>query len=194
MDRLLRVILAEICLLIAFFWVAADWQIPLYLIALVMLFQAATGTCGLYNMLHWNSCETIKRKDKNLKIAFIVVALVLAVVGSYASAVLTKNIFLEDLGAVSEPYSLALQYSGQNERNGTSEQFSILENAFDSFRMKYSQYQPFVVKFDGNFTSEMDDVSSALSGARSCMNRSDLACAHQELQKAQPILKKMMHG
>ncbi len=108
MDRLLRVILAEICILIAFFWVAVDWQIPLYLIALVMLFQAATGTCGLYNMLGRNSCETIKRKDKNLKTAFIVVALVLATAGSYASIVLTKNIFMDDLGKVNEPYSLAL--------------------------------------------------------------------------------------
>ena len=122
MDRLLRVILAEICILIAFFWVAVDWQIPLYLIALVMLFQAATGTCGLYNMLGWNSCETIKRKDKNLKTAFVVVALVLAVAGSYASIVLTKNIFMDDLGKVNEPYSLALQYSGQGEINATLEQ------------------------------------------------------------------------
>ena len=48
MDRLLRVILAEVCILVAFFWVAEEWQIPLYLIAAVMLFQAATATCGIY--------------------------------------------------------------------------------------------------------------------------------------------------
>ncbi|MDQ1262555.1 MAG: hypothetical protein QG575_1736, partial [Euryarchaeota archaeon] len=33
MDRLLRVILAEICILVAFFWATEVWQIPLYLIA-----------------------------------------------------------------------------------------------------------------------------------------------------------------
>lgn len=192
MDRLLRVILAEICILIAFFWVAIDWQIPLYLIALVMLFQAATGTCGLYNMLGWNSCETIKRKDKNLKAAFIVAALVLAVAGSYASIVLTKNIFMDDLGNVNEPYLLALQHSGQGELNATSEQQARLENAFGSFQTKYSQYQPFVTKSNGNFTPEMKNVSSAISSSRECLNRSDLACAHQELEKAKPIPQKWM--
>ena len=192
MDRLLRVILAEICILIAFFWVAVDWQIPLYLIALVMLFQAASGTCGLYNMLGRNSCETIKRKDKNLKTAFIVVALVLAIAGSYASMVLTKNIFMDDLGKVNEPYSLALQRSGHGELNATLEQQARLENAFGLFQIKYSQYQPFVAKSKGNFTSEMKKISSAISSSRECLNRSDLACVHQELEKAEPILQKWM--
>ena len=43
MDRLLRVILAEICILVAFFWVAEEWQIPLYLIAAVMLSPGGHG-------------------------------------------------------------------------------------------------------------------------------------------------------
>lgn len=192
MDRLLRIILAELCILIAFFWVAVDWQIPLYLIALIMLFQAATGTCGLYNMLGWNSCETIKRKDKNLKTAFVVVALVVAVAGSYASIVLTKNIFLDDLGKVNEPYSLALQYSGQGQTNDTLEQYANLENAFGSFQKKYSQYRPFVVKFDGNFTLEVNNISSAIYGSRESMNRSNLTGAHQELQKAEPIMQSLL--
>ena len=105
MDRLLRVILAEICILVAFFWVAEEWQIPLYLIAGVMLLQAGTATCSIYTLLGWNRCEIVRRKDKNLMTAFVVVALVLAVAGSYASAVLTKNIFLEDLGGVNESYA-----------------------------------------------------------------------------------------
>ncbi|MEI8002874.1 MAG: DUF2892 domain-containing protein, partial [Methanothrix sp.] len=108
MDRLLRVILAEICILVAFFWVTEEWQIPLYLIAGVMLLQAGTASCSIYTLLGWNRCEIVQRKDKNMMTAFIVVALLLAVAGSYASAVLTKNIFLEDLGSVNESYSSAM--------------------------------------------------------------------------------------
>ena len=130
MDRLLRVILAELCILVAFFWAAEEWQIPLYLIAGVMLLQAATATCGVYTLLGRNSCEIIKRQDKNLTTIFIVTALVLAVVGGYASAVMTKNIFLEDLGDVSEAYSLALQYSGEGDRENATEEFGKLESAF----------------------------------------------------------------
>ena len=86
MDRLLRVILAEVCILVAFFWVTVEWQIPLYLIAAVMLLQAATATCSINTILGWNSCEVVKRRDKNLMTAFVVVALLLAVAGSYGSA------------------------------------------------------------------------------------------------------------
>ncbi len=66
LDRLLRIIAAEVCVLAAFFWVSKEWQIVLYLLAAVLLFQAATGVCGFYNLLGWNTCENIKRKDKNL--------------------------------------------------------------------------------------------------------------------------------
>ncbi len=141
MDRLLRVILAELCILVAFFWAAEEWQIPLYLIAGVMLLQAATATCGVYTMLGRNSCEIIKRQDKNLMTIFIVTALVLAVVGSYASAVLTKNIFLEDLGDVSEAYSLALQYSGEGDRENATEEFGKLESTFGNFQAEIFQIQ-----------------------------------------------------
>ncbi|RQW81426.1 MAG: DUF2892 domain-containing protein [Methanothrix sp.] len=192
LDRLFRVILAEICLIIAFFWVAVDWQIPLYLITLVLLFQAATGNCGLYNLLGWNSCETIKRKDKNLKAAFVVVALFLAAAGVYASIALTTNAFHEDLRRVDEPYSLALNYSGQGDLNATRLQQADLMKAFGSFQNKYSQYQPFIVKSNGNFTSDMRETSSAISSSSECLNRSNLACAHRELLKAEPILQKWM--
>jgi hypothetical protein len=102
-DRLLRVILAEVCILVAFFWAPMEWQIPLYLVAAVMLLQAATSTCGLYNLLGWNSCEIVKRNDKKMVAGFVVVALAIALVGGYASAVLSKNIFLENLEQVKGP-------------------------------------------------------------------------------------------
>ncbi|MHC1686226.1 MAG: DUF2892 domain-containing protein [Methanothrix sp.] len=192
LDRLFRVILAEICLIIAFFWVAVDWQIPLYLITLVMLFQAATGNCGLYNMLGWNSCEVIKRKDKNLKAAFVAVALLLAAAGIYASITLTANAFHEDVRQVDEPYLLALNYSGQGDLNAARLQHADLMKAYGLFQNKYSQYQPFVLRSNGNFTSEMKEVSSAITSSRECLNRSDLACARQELAKAEPILQNWM--
>jgi len=93
-DRLIRVIIAEACILAAFFWAAENLQLLLLLAAAVMMIPVIKGNCGLYEMLGWSSCEIVKRKDKNIKTTFVVVALLLAVVGSFASAVLTKNIFL----------------------------------------------------------------------------------------------------
>ncbi len=190
-DRLLRVILAELFILVALFWVGREWQIPLYLIAALLLFQAATSTCGIYSLLGWNSCELVKRKDKKLMAAAVAAILVLAVAGSYASIALTKSIFLDDFRKVNEPYSLALQYSGQGERQKAAEQYEKLGSAFGAFREKYSEYRPLAVKFDGNFTDEMNNISEAISVTKEYIYQDNLTAAHEELQKAGPLLQRM---
>jgi hypothetical protein len=192
MDRFLRVILAEICILVAFFWVAEEWQIPLYLIAGVMLLQASTASCSIYALLGWNRCEIIQRKDKNLMTAFIVVALLLAVAGSYASAVLTKNIFLDDLGRVNESYVLALQSAGQGQKENAIIQYGKLDSAFAAFQGKYSKYRPLTVKFDGNFTAQMSNISAAISGSKEDIRLGNLTSGHDELKTAGPNIEKML--
>jgi len=191
MDRLLRVILAEICILVAFFWVTVEWQIPLYLIAGVMLLQAATATCSIYNLLGWNRCEIVRRKDKNLMTAFVVVVLLLATAGSYASAVLTKNIFLEDLGGVNESYVLTLQSTGQGEKENAIMHYGMLESAFAAFSKKYSKYKPLTIKFDDNFTIEMNNISTAISGSREDILQGNLTRGQEELKNAKPDIQKM---
>jgi len=84
-DRLLRVILAELCIIAAFFWAAEEWQIPLYLIAALMLVQAATASCGLYSLLGINRCPVIRRENKSLAAVLVAVALILAAAGIYGS-------------------------------------------------------------------------------------------------------------
>lgn len=191
MDRLLRVILAEICILVAFFWATEVWQIPLYLIAGVMLLQAGTASCSVYTLLGWNRCEIIRRKDKNIKTAFVVTALLLAVVGSFASAVLTKNIFLDDLGSVNESYTLALLSTGQGETGNATVQQEKLESAFAVFQDKYSKYRPLTVKFDGNFTDQMNNISAAIAGSKDELLQGNLTSAHEVLNKAGPIIEMM---
>ena len=192
MDRLLRVILAEICIIVAFFWVTEVWQIPLYLIAGVMLLQAGTATCSVYTLLGWNRCEIVRRKDKNLMTAFVVVALVLAVAGSYASAVLTKNIFLEDLGSVNESYNQALHSQAQGGRENATMQYGKLESAFAAFSKKYNKYRPLTIKFDGNFTLEMNNISAAISGSKEDILQGNLTRGQEELKKAEPDIQKML--
>jgi len=193
-DRLLRVILAEVCILVAFFWAPMEWQIPLYLVAGVMLLQAATSTCGLYNLLGRNSCEIVKRDDKKMVAVFVVIALAIALIGGYASAVLSKNIFLENLEQVKEPYSLTLQYSGQSQRNASVEQFGKLEDAWVVFHQKYSGYRPPTVRFDGNFSNDLNDISLAISGSKEDINSGNLTRGRDKLQKAWPALQKIYSG
>jgi len=191
MDRLLRVILAEICILVAFFWATEVWQIPLYLIAGVMLLQAGTASCSVYTLLGWNRCDIVRRKDKNIKTAFVVIVLLLALVGSFASAFLTKDIFLEDLGSVNESYTVTLASIGQEGPGNATVQYEKLESSFTAFQDKYSKYRPLTVKFDGNFTSQMNNISAAIAGSKENLLQGNLTSAHKELKKVGPIIEKM---
>ena len=192
MDRLLRVILAELCILVAFFWVAEEWQIPLYLIAAVMLFQAVTATCGIYRILGWNSCEVVKRRDKNMMTVFVIVALLLAGAGSYGSFVITRNTFLSDAESVNASYSITMQSLGEGNRENALNQYGKLESTFANFSKKYSKYKPLTVKFDGNFTGEMNNVSSAISGSGEDIRLGDLVRGREKLMKAGPEIRKIM--
>ncbi|OPY51635.1 MAG: hypothetical protein A4E48_01478 [Methanosaeta sp. PtaU1.Bin060] len=190
-DRFLRVLLAELCILIAFFWAAQEWQIPLYLAGVLVLVQAATGRCGLYGILGWNSCEKIKRKDKNLMATFLVIALVVAVVGSYASIIVTKNIFIEDLSNVIEPYSLTIQSLSAGQGEKAIEEHGLLESAWRAFQEKYSVYRPFAVRFDEEFALAMQNITTAISSSGEEIRQGHLAGALDELQRAEPSFQEL---
>jgi hypothetical protein len=191
LDRLLRVILAEACVLAAFFWLGGEWQIVFYLLAAVLLVQAATGVCGFYNFLGWNTCENIKRKDKNLLPIVLMAMIVVAVVGSYGSAVLTKDIFLEDLSSIKKPYDLTMQYTSQDLRQESIQQFELLESATAAFQDKYKGYRPLAVKFDDQFTGDMQNLSAIVSGSREDIQKGSLKTAHDNLERAKPLMQKM---
>jgi len=192
MDRLLRVILAEVCVLIAIFWVADEWQIPLYLIAAVMLLQAATATCSINTLLGWNSCEIVRRRNKNLMTVFVVTALLLAVVGSYASAAITRSIFLGDAESVNTSYTMTMQSLGEGDRENATMQYGMLESSFGNFSNKYSKYRPMAVKFDGNFTGYMNNISTAISGSGEEIRQGDLVRGRERLSQAGPEMQRIL--
>jgi hypothetical protein len=191
-DRLLRVILAEVCVLAAFFWLGREWQIVFYLLAAVLLVQAATGVCGFYNFLKWNTCENIKRKEKNLIPIAIMAMIVVAVAGSYGSAALTRDIFQSDLSSIMESYDLTMQYTGQDLQQESVQQFELLESAFSAFEEKYRDYRPWAVKFDDRFAGDVQNLSTIISGAGEDIHQGDLKTAHDDLQRAGPVFQSML--
>ncbi len=191
-DRLLRVILAEICMLAAFFWLGKEWQIVFYLLAAVLLLQAATGVCGFYNFLKWNTCENIKRKEKNLIPVALMVMIVVAVAGSYGSIVLTTDIFQDDLSSIEEPYDLTTQYVSQDLRQESVQQFEQLESALAAFQEKYSDYRPPTVKFDDQFSGDLQNLSAIISSSREDIYNGSLKTAHDNLQMGRPALQRML--
>lgn len=191
LDRLLRVFIAEICIILSFFWISRDWQIFLYLIAAVMIFQAATGACGIYKMLGWDTCERVKRSNKNMIRAALVGIIIFGIVASYASAVLTKDMLAKDIIDVRGPYNLTLDYTGKGLIKESAESYRNLSAAFVAFSDKYSNYRPLAVKFDGRFSGDLQNLSAIIGASGDYIQTGNLTKAHGKLVEAEPIFKNM---
>jgi hypothetical protein len=188
-DKLIRVILAELCILTAFFWMGRAWQIVLYLIAAVMIIQAATGVCGIYNLIGWNTCEKIKRKDRHLVMGALALMVLMAGAGSYASAIMTKNILIEDIKSLEQPYNLTLLYMDLDQRKETIASYEQFNRSMDVFMEKYSEYRPLAIKFDDQFQGDMHNITLIVMATRHDIYSGQLSNAHHNLQNVGPILQ-----
>ncbi len=191
LDRMIRVIIAEAFLLVAIFWVREELQMPLILATAVILIPVISGSCGLYELLGWSSCEMIKRKNDRLKTALVLAAILLAVVGGFASHVYTKNILLEDLEEVNKSYNIARQSLLADGINSSLE-IDKLESSFDAFTAKYSSYRPLVVRMDGNFSSRNADISAAISRSKEAGMQGDAAASQRQLEEVGDIISAMI--
>lgn len=187
----MRVFLAELCILIAFFWRTSEWQILLYLVAVVLLVQAATGVCGLYNLLRWNTCEMVKRKNKNLTAIVLVLAVIIAAIGGYASAVLTRNIFIQDLQSFQEPYSQTMSGLEKGEKADAFASWDRMNSSFSSFERKYSNYRPVAVRFDGQLSGDLQNITYLLRGSKEEISQGNLSQAERDLLKVEAIIEGM---
>ena len=191
LDRMIRLIVAEVCLIAALFWAGEELQLPLILAAAVILIPAITGSCGLYELLGWNSCEMIKRKNDRLKRALVLAAILLAVMGSFASHLYTKDILLQDLEEVNETYNIARQSLIGDDANSSAD-IDSLERKFAAFAAKYSKYKPLVVRMDGNFSSQIDEISADIYRSKLSALQGDAASSRMELEPAGEIIRAMI--
>jgi hypothetical protein len=190
-DRVIRVFLAELCILAAFFWRTGEWQILLYLVAIVLLVQSATGVCGLYSLLRWNTCEMVKRRNKNLTAIVLVLAVVIAVLGGYASAVLTRNMFVQDLQSIQEPYSQTMRSLEKGDKPEALAGWEKMNSSFTAFERKYSSYRPVAVRFDGQLSGDLLNITDLLRGSEEKINRGDLSQAQRDLLQVEVIMEDM---
>jgi hypothetical protein len=188
-DRLARVFLAELSILTAFFWVGRAWQMVLYLLAGVMIFQAVSGVCGIYSLIGRNTCERIKRKDKRLIVGTAVLMILVAGVGSYASATISKNILMGDLRSIEMPYNLTLLSTDQDQKKESIEDYELMNTSLADFVKKYSDYRPLALKSDEKFQGDMQNISTVVRASKQDIYAGRLSEAHRSLKSIGPMLQ-----
>ena len=94
-DRLIRVIAAELIFMFSFFWAGGRAQIILYVLSLAVLMTAIFSFCGLYKIfgLNTNKHNPHSKNTQKIIFIFIVIFLLIAVGLGHYWNVASKDFF-----------------------------------------------------------------------------------------------------
>jgi len=192
LDRILRALLGVVLLELAFFWLAGGWQIAAYVAGAVLIVTATIKFCPAYRMLGIGTAGGDSRGPGKAATAIAAVLLIAIIAGgSYASNFFTRKLFLEDFNAMNNYYKQTLFLTGKNEREKAVANYESLLPAYKRFQEKYSAYQPYALKGDGQLQSDLARVADMLSGVGGLVRTGDLHQAHLDLEKVRPVFQDM---
>ena len=102
------------------------------------------------------------------------------------------SLFLEDFDRVNDPYKKTLFATGQEQRNESIENYENLTGALTSFQEKYRYDLPSEIKSDKQFSPDMMNASSIISGVKDEIYTGNLTDAHKKLEEVRPIFQKIL--
>ena len=194
LDRLIRVALAEIFFILAWFWFGGITQIILYVLGLTMIVTAGMGFCGLYKIFGFSTDKNEKQFSKLAITVSVIIFLIIAIAGTYASSFFSKKFFIEDFNSMNNNYKQTLYYTGQDNRKESTANYEKLVSSFSSFQKKYNTYKPVAIRSDLKFNSDLESVSQLIIGAKGEIYNGDLKTLHYKLESIrlsfQEILKR----
>ena len=192
LDRIVRSLLGVVLLELAFFWLAGGWQIGAYVAGAIMIVTAGIHFCPLYRILGINPAAGVAKGPGKAMIAIAGVLLAVIIIGgSYASNFFTLKLFLEDFNAMNNYYKQTLFLTGKNEREKAVANYESLLPAYQRFQQKYSAYQPYALKGDGQLQSDLARVADMFAGVSTLVRTGDLHQAHLDLEKVRPVFQDM---
>lgn len=192
-DRLLRIILAEVFIVLAYFWVGGALQIVFWILSLVMLVTAATGFCALYKIFKINTYEKYSKKPNKIILSLIIAfIIIMPFLGAYYSNFFTRKIFLEDYNSMNNYYKQALFNTGQDKRPESIANYENLVIEFAKFKNKYENYKPRVIKNDARFNQDLDGVSNIILTSRDQIYNGDLPTLHKKFEEIRPVFQDIL--
>lgn len=187
LDRLIRLLIWVLALIWGFFWLYGTLQIIAYVVAVLALFTGITGFCGLYTLL---KISTIKKSDKKSTfIIGIILIIVLWWIFAYLSNFFTRKFFLEDFAKMNDSYKQLLFNSGKEKRPESISYYEKLLPAYAKFQQKYTNYQPYVLRKDTEFTSDLEKIEVMINNIKDGVYSGDLVATHKQLEEVRPIFQ-----
>ena len=179
----------------AYFWLAGTGQLVAYAGGTIMLATALLRFCPIYRIFGISTLGKNARSSIAPSTAMAAVGVVLvlaaAVGGTYASNFFTRKLFLEDFNAMNDAYKQTLFLTGKGEREKAITQYDRLLPAYQAFKAKYSAYQPYALKSDGQLSADLKRVADLFTSVNDKVRTGDLHQAHLDLEKVRPVWQDM---
>jgi hypothetical protein len=191
-DRVIRVFIAALLLVLSFFWLGGIVSYIGYVLAAVMFLTALSGFCPLYKP--FGICTIGKsRKSMSRRGTTVMIAVLAGVlIGTGAvSHLVSQRLFIRDFNTMNNYYKQALFLTGQNLREKAVENYKAWTVEFNRFREKYASYKPLAIRGDSLWDRDITAVLDIMKKNETAVIQGDLKLVHLELEKVRSVFQEM---
>jgi len=188
-ERGIQIVIFISAFLGAFFWLSGGWKILLLVFAGMVMFFSIVGFCPLYFFIGKKSKQANDELTGKNIIWLFVLGLLIFSGGAYASNFFSKKFFIEEFNVMNKYYKQTLFETGQGKRSEAQENYAKLINEYAVFENKYSTYQPYVLRQDSKFVTDLQKIESIIADIKSEVESGDLQKAHVGLEAVRPIMQ-----
>jgi hypothetical protein len=193
LDRLIRVALGELFLILAYFWLGGTLSLAFYAIGAVVLFTALTGFCPIYKIFNFSTLFKFSNPlGKKVIYSLAALLIILPTAGTYYSNFFTKKFFLEDYNRMNNYYKQTLFFTGKDKRAESVDNYEKLVIEYQKFNDKYSVYHPYVIKNDVRFNDDLKKVAENFANAKNDVYNGDLPALHKKFEEVRPVFQDIL--
>jgi hypothetical protein len=188
----MRMLLSISLFVIGFFWFSGTITLVFLILSTLLAITGIFGICPPYLLLgiqRYNKDEKISRVSGTI---FIVVLLSITIGWSYASIFFTKKFFLEDYNRMNNYYKQTLFNTGKEKRTESITNYDTLVKEYTLFLSKYTNYQPYVLRYDSAFSTDIKKIDSIIANLKEKVYTGNLAEAHLEFEAVRPIFQDIL--
>jgi len=194
LDRFVRASIGVLLVLLGAFLASGWWRVGSLAVAGIVLFTAASGFCGAYVPFGIDTQrvapKALKRRTRQAWSAALALLLVGGAAGGYF---LNSKSFKNDFAALNAAYKNVLYLSGQDSPE-TAKAQADFEDRLADFGRRQLEYRPWVVRDNAWLRSKTAELAAIAQAAGDEIGRAQNPAAHLELEKARPIIQRIMEA
>ena len=191
LDRLLRVLVAEILIILAYFWLGIVGLILAWIGVALLIFTAIIGYCCIYRLLGLKIYDKKKKPKLWQIVPLLLIIAFLPTIAGYCSVKHTSDRFMRDFDAMDIFMKQSVYDSHIVNRNLLVDDYVQWQKHFERFNDKYSHYRPFIVKYDSRFCDDLRETEAISSELNYLVRRGNLGQANLELKKIDDMWTEM---